>query len=194
MNTRRTAALMTTTRTRLLRPWALWMVGFLAFPVAGLAGRAVAGPVDDLRAAVLGGAVTGLVLGAGQYLAARGALRRRWIPATALGMAVGLGVGAAAVGYRTSLGDLALMGVLTGVPLGVAQVLALSPTTHPRWLWGLTTPVLWGLGWTVTTLGGIAVADQFTIFGAYGAITFCALSGLVLHGVLLRDEQRTPST
>jgi hypothetical protein len=178
---------MSTTRTRLLRPWALWTAGFLAFPVAGLAGRAVAGPVDDLFAAVLGGAVTGLVLGAGQYLAARGALRRRWMPATALGMAVGLAVGAAAVGYRTSLGDLALMGVLTGIPLGVAQALALSPTIRRRWLWALTTPILWGLGWSATTLGGIAVGEQFTIFGAYGAITFSALSGLVLHGVLLRD-------
>ncbi|WP_214404081.1 hypothetical protein [Pseudonocardia lacus] len=103
-------------------------------------------------------------------------------------MAVGLSVGAAAVDYRTSLGDLALMGVLTGIPLGVAQALALRPTIRRRLLWALTTPVLWGLGWTVTTLGGLIVEEQFTIFGAYGAITFCALSGLVLHGVLLRDE------
>jgi hypothetical protein len=102
-------------------------------------------------------------------------------------MAVGLAVGAAAVDYRTSLGDLVVMGVLTGIPLGLAQALALTPTIHRR-LWALTTPVLWGLGWTATTLGGIAVEEQFTIFGAYGAITFSALSGLVLHGVLLRDE------
>jgi hypothetical protein len=182
---------MTATRTRALRPWALWTVGFLAFPIAGLAGRAVAGPIDDL----LGGAVTGLVLGAGQYLAGRGAVRPgRWIPATALGMAVGLAIGAAAVGYRTSLADLALMGVLTGVPLGFAQALALPATIRRRWLWAVTTPVLWGLGWTVTTLGGIAVGEQFTIFGAYGAVTFSALSGLVLHGVLLREESWTPST
>jgi hypothetical protein len=179
---------MNATRTRLLRPWALWTAGFLAFPIAGLAGRAVAGPVDDLLAAVLGGAVTGLVLGVGQFLVARGALGRRWMPATAIGMSVGLAIGAAAVGYRTSLGDLALMGVLTGIPLGVAQALALPSTIRRRRLWTVTTPVLWGLGWTVTTLGGIAVEDQFTIFGSYGAITFSALSGLVLHSVLLRED------
>lgn len=183
---------MNATRTRLLRPWALWTAGFLAFPIAGSAGRAVVGPVDDLLAAVLGGAVTGLVLGAGQYLVARGALRPRWVPATALGMAVGLGVGAAAVGYRTSLGDLASMGALTGLVLGVAQALALAPTVRRRWLWALTTPVLWGLGWTVTTLGGIAVEEQWTIFGSFGAITVAALSGLVLHGVLLREEPWRP--
>jgi len=180
---------MSATRTRLLRPWALWTAGFLAFPIAGLAGRAVVGPVDDLLAAMLGGAVTGLVLGAGQYLAGRGAVRPgRWIPATSLGMAVGLAIGAAAVGYRTSLADLALMGVLTGIPLGIAQALALPAIIRRRWLWAVTTPVLWGLGWTVTTLGGIAVGEQFTIFGAYGAVTYSALSGLVLHGVLLREE------
>ena len=43
-------------------------------------------------------------------------------------------------------------------------------------------PALWALGWTTTTLGGIAVDHQFTVFGAYGAITFSALSGLLLRG------------
>ena len=41
-------------------------------------------------------------------------------------------------------------------------------------------PALWALGWTATTLGGIAVEEQFTVFGAYGAVTFSALSGLLL--------------
>ena len=45
-------------------------------------------------------------------------------------------------------------------------------------------PALWGLGWAVTTLGQIHVEEQFTIFGAYGAITFSALSGLLLHVLL----------
>ena len=45
-------------------------------------------------------------------------------------------------------------------------------------------PVLWALGWTTTTLGGIHVEEQFTVYGAYGAITFSALSGLLLHYLL----------
>jgi hypothetical protein len=174
------------TRRGLLRPWGLWTAGFLAFPLAGLAGLAVAGPIDDLLAALIGGAITGLVLGVGQSLAGRGAFpASRWVPATALGMAVGLALGSAAVGYRTTLADLALMGVLTGIPLGLAQALAL-PSSRVRWLWAVTTPALWGLGWTVTTVGGIAVDQQFAIFGAYGAVTVSALSGLVLHGWIVR--------
>ena len=50
-----------------------------------------------------------------------------------------------------------------------------------RWAWAAAVPALWALGWTATTLGGIAVEEQFTIFGAYGAVTFSALSGLLLH-------------
>ena len=45
-------------------------------------------------------------------------------------------------------------------------------------------PALWALGWSVTTLGQIHVEQQFTIFGAYGALTFSALSGLLLHALL----------
>ena len=178
-----------TTSRRMLQRWGLWTAGFLAFPIAGLAGQAVAGPVDDFVAALLGGAVIGLVIGIGQSLVGRGTIAAaRWIPATTLGMALGLALGAAAVGYRSSLADLALMGLLTGVPLGIAQALALPPSTRWRWLWAVTTPVLWGLGWTVTTLIGVDDTVGWTIFGSTGAVVFSALSGLVLHGLLMKEE------
>jgi hypothetical protein len=176
-----------------VRTWLIWTAGFLAFPLAGLAGTAVAGRVDDPVAALLGGAVAGAVIGVGQTLAARGRLDiRRWVPATALGMGLGLLLGAVTVGYDTSLADLALMGALTGLVLGPAQALALPPATRRRWLWAAAMPALWALGWTTTTLGGIAVDNQFTVFGAYGAITFSALSGLLLLR-LLPDRTATDS-
>ena len=164
-----------------LRTWLLWTAGFLAFPLAGMAGTAVAGRVDGPLAALLGGTVTGLVIGAGQALLSRRRLDPRWwIPATTIGMGLGLLLGAALVGYRTSLVDLALMGALTGLVLGIAQAVALPRATRLRWLWAAAMPILWALGWTATTLGGIAVDQQFTVFGAYGAVTFSALSGLLL--------------
>src|SRR6266545_7407928 len=168
-----------------LRTWLVWAAGFLAFPIAGVAGTAAGGRVDGPIAALLGGLVAGLVLGAGQTLVSRRRLDpRRWIPATGIGMSAGLLLGSSAVGYGTSLGDLAVMGALTGVVLGVAQALALPGQVHLRWVWAAAMPILWALGWTVTTLGGISVDDQFTIFGAYGAVTFSALSGLLLHYLL----------
>jgi hypothetical protein len=168
-----------------LRTWLLWTAGFLAFPVAGLAGTAVGGRVDSPLAALSGGAVAGLVLGAGQALASRGRLDiRRWVPATAAGMGLGLLVGASVVDHGTALVDLALMGALTGVALGVAQALALPPHARSRWAWAAAMPVLWALGWTVTTLAGIPVEDQLTLFGASGAVVFSALSGLLLHVLL----------
>jgi hypothetical protein len=164
-----------------LRPWLIWTAGFLAFPVAGLAGTAVAGRADDPIAVLVGGGVTGLVIGAGQTLASRGRLDiRKWVPATALGMGVGLLLGAVTVGYDTSLADLALMGALTGLVLGPAQAVALPRGTRARWTWAAAMPALWALGWTTTTLGGIAVDRQFMVFGAYGAVTFSALSGVLL--------------
>ena len=168
-----------------LRPWLTWVAGFLAFPVAGLAGAAPLGRVDDPVAALVGGALTGLVLGAGQALASRGRLTpRRWAPATAVGMGLGLLLGATVVGYGTSLADLALMGALTGLVLGPAQAMALPRHVRTRWVWAAAVPALWALGWTATTLGGIAVDRQFTVYGAYGAVTFSVLSGILLHRLL----------
>jgi hypothetical protein len=100
-------------------------------------------------------------------------------------MGIGLLLGAAVVGYRTSLPALAVVGAITGIVLGVAQAAALPAAVgHRRWIWAAAMPLLWALGWTVTTLGGIDVAQQFTVFGAYGALTFSALSGVLLHHLL----------
>jgi hypothetical protein len=177
-----------------LRTWLLWTAGFVAFPIAGVAGDLAAGRVDDALSALLGGLVTGIVLGTGQVLVSRRRLDpRRWIPATAIGMGAGLLLGAVTVGYGTSLGDLALMGALTGVVLGLAQALALPAQTHRRWVWAAALPILWALGWTVTTVGGVNVEDQFTIYGAFGAVTFSALSGLLLHYLLPYRAEAGPA-
>jgi hypothetical protein len=183
------------TRDRHLRSWLIWTAGFLAFPLAGLAGTAVVGRVDSPLAALVGGAVAGLGIGLGQTLAGRGRLDiRRWVPATGIGMGLGLLLGAAVVGYRTELPDLALMGALTGLVLGPAQAMALPSGTRSRWMWAAAMPVLWALGWTVTTLGGIAVDEQFTVYGAYGAITFSALSGLLLLRLLPERPAARPDS
>jgi hypothetical protein len=56
--------------------------------------------------------------------------------------------------------------------------------TQLRWAWAAALPLLWALGWTVTTLAIVTVDEQFTVFGATGAVTFCALSGLLLYIIL----------
>ena len=164
-----------------LKAWLLWTAGFLAFPIAGILAAALTGRINDAGSAVVGGVVAGAVIGTGQWLVARRLLdARTWIPATALAMGVGLLVGGWAVGYGTSVGELALMGAITGIPLGAAQAYLLRGRLATPWVWAAAMPVLWALGWTVTTVGGIDVDRQWAVFGAYGAITFMALSGVLL--------------
>jgi hypothetical protein len=161
-----------------------WAAVAVAFPVAGLIGWTIGGRVDGVAAALVGGALTGAVLGAIQWWAAKGALGRAvaWIGSSAIGYAVGLTVGAALVGYDTDLADLAAMGAVSGLVLGAAQGLALAVQGRKRLAaaWATAMPALLALGWSVTTAGGISVEDQFTVFGAYGAVVFTLLSGLVL--------------
>jgi hypothetical protein len=163
------------------RAWLLWLAGFLSFPIAGVAAGAVVGRIDDAGSALLGGLVAGAVIGTGQWLVARRLLdAQTWIPATAVAMGVGLLVGAWVVGYGTSLGELALMGFITGIPLGAAQAYLLRDRVASAWVWAAAMPLLWALGWTVTTAAGIDVERQYAVFGSLGAITFMALSGVLL--------------
>jgi hypothetical protein len=161
-----------------------WAAVAAAFPVAGLIGRAVGGPVDAVEAALLGGALTGAGLGAVEWWAAKGELGRpaAWIAASAVGYAGGLAAGAALVGYQTDIGALAVMGLISGTALGAAQGWTLLRQGNKRLAaaWAAAMPVLLALGWCATSAGGISVEDQFTVFGAYGAIVFMLLSGVVL--------------
>jgi hypothetical protein len=190
-----TTAIPTTSPHSALRAWLIWTAGFVVFPLSGLTGMLVVGRVDGPAGAALGGLATGAVLGAGQALASSRRLPLlRWVAATALGMGVGLLVGAHAVGYGTTLAELALMGAVTGAALGAAQALALPPNARRRWLWAVAVPVLWSLGWVVTTLAGVAVDEQFTVFGATGAVTVTALLGILLQQLLSPTPTTTTPT
>jgi hypothetical protein len=176
----------TTSRANTIRAWLLWTTSFLALPIGGYAATLISGRIHDPLSAVIGGAVAGLIIGGGQALTSSHRLRpARWILATVLGMSAGLALGAAAVGYRTDLPDLALMGALNGIVLGLAQALALPRQVgRRRWIWAAAMPALWSLGWTVTTLARIAVDQQFIVFGASGALLVTAITGLILNRLL----------
>jgi hypothetical protein len=165
-----------------VKGWLLWTAGFVSFPIAGIAAQAAVGRINDAVAALAGGLIAGAVIGTGQWLAARRLLGgpRAWIPATAAAMGVGLLAGAWAVGYGTSVGELAVMGAITGLPLGAAQAFLLRDRVARCWAWAAAMPLLWALGWTVTAAAGVGVDRQYAVFGAFGAITVMTLSGVVL--------------
>jgi hypothetical protein len=161
-----------------------WVAVALAFPIAGYIGWGIGGRVNAVDAALVGGAITGAGLGAVEWWAAKGALGRAatWIGASAIGYGLGLAAGAALVGYDTDLGSLALMGVVSGIVLGGAQGLVLAREGRRElalpWMVGI--PVLFGLGWCASAGIGVDVDDQWTVFGAAGAVLFMLLSGLLV--------------
>jgi hypothetical protein len=150
--------------------------------VTRTASSAAVGRINDAVAALAGGLIAGAVIGTGQWLAARRLLGdpRAWIPATAAATGIGLLAGAWAVGYGTSAGELAVMGGITGLPLGAAQAFLLRDRVARSWVWAAAMPLLWALGWTVTAAAGVGVDRQYAVFGAFGAITVMTLSGVVL--------------
>ncbi len=165
---------------RSFRPWWRWLLTALAFPPAGLIGWGVAGHLNSVPAAVVGGVLTGAGIGAAQWaLLRRRGVSARWIPATAVGLGVGLAVGAPLVSYRTDISSLALMGAVSGLVVGMAQG-AMLANTGRKIGWSVATAALWALGWTVTTAGGIRVDEQFMVFGAYGAIALAFLQSFIV--------------
>jgi len=165
-----------------VKGWLLWTAAFVSFPIAGIAAGLAVGRINDAVAALVGGLVAGAVIGFGQWLAGRRLLGDplAWIAATAAAMGIGLLAGAWVVGYGTSVGELAVMGAITGVPVGAAQAFLLRDRLARAWAWAVAMPLLWALGWTVTAAAGVGVDSQYAVFGAFGAITVMALSGILL--------------
>ena len=175
-----------------LRTVARWMVSFVGFPLGGLTAMLLSGPVDSMAAAILGGLLTGTVLGAAQALALRFDQRDllNWVLATAAGLAAGLTVGASVVDFRTGLGDLVLQGAISGFAVGAAQCVVLVGRTGPiAFLWPAYLAAAWSIGWAATTSAGVQVEDQFTVFGAAGAVTVTLLTAVL--PVLLHTRSLT---
>jgi uncharacterized membrane protein YkvI len=47
-----------------VKAWLLWTVGFVSFPIAGVAAVAAVGRINDAVAALIGGLIAGAVFGA----------------------------------------------------------------------------------------------------------------------------------
>jgi hypothetical protein len=172
------------------RLW-VWPVAILvSFPIGGyLADLAVNG-VDSVGTALIGGLITGAVIGAAEWFALRRWVSWLWIAATTVGMAAGLTAGAALVDYGISRGDLVLMGAVTGVGVGALQALVLARhrISGVFW-WAVANPPAWALGWLVTSyVISRNVKEQFTNFGASGALVFGLLTWLLL-AVLFRETE-----
>jgi len=162
-----------------LRIVSRWMISFVGFPLGGAAAILTVGSLDSIGSAAVGGLVTGAVLGAvqGWAMQADRRLLLFWTLATAVGFAVGLAVGSTLVDFGTALGDLVVQGAVSGFAVGAAQAAAVIRRTGPRTLfWPVWLAGVWAAGWTVSTSIGIEVGDQFTVFGASGAITATLLT------------------
>jgi hypothetical protein len=169
------------------RMW-LWPVMILvSLPIAGYIADVVINGVDSVGTALAGGVIAGAIIGAAGWFVLRKHVSWLWIPATTVGMAVGLAGGAALVDYGIDRGDLLLMGAVTGLGVGVLQALVLARHKIPgAFWWAVVNPPAWALGWLVTSYVITAnVKEQFVVFGASGAIVFGLLT-LVVLAVLFR--------
>ena len=138
------------------RLW-LWPVAVLvSFPIGGYLADLVVDGVDSAWAALVGGLIAGLIIGAAEWFALRRWVSWLWMVATSIGMAAGLTAGAALVDYGISRGDLLLMGAVTGLGVGVLQALVLSRSrVSGAFWWALANPPAWG-----TWLAGDLLRDH----------------------------------
>jgi hypothetical protein len=172
----------------MIRDYAKWMAVFLAYPIAGFLGRAVANPADSLVMAFITGSVAGAVLGLGQWLAlGRKAPVVNWIAATAAGLGLSFVI-VQSVG-ATSSAAAPVIGAVTGLGVGLAQSLVRSNRIPPLLVWVPTMGIAWSIGWVVTTSIGVQAEAGWPVVGVSGALVAQALSGAVLMMMSRRQAQ-----
>ena len=179
----------------------LWPVAILvSLPIAGYIADLVVDGVDSVGAALAGGLIVGAIVGAAEWFVLRRRVSWLWIPATIVGMAVGLVAGAALVDYGIGRGDLALMGAVTGLAVGTMQALVLARDRIPGAVWwAVVNPPAWALSWVVTSyVISRNIDERFAIFGASGALVYGLLTMLLLARLFraapeVREPAATPA-
>ena len=179
------------------RLW-LWPIAILlGFPIGGLIADLTMDGVDSPGSALVEGLIAGVIVGAAEWFALRRWVSWLWIPATGVGIAVGLTAGAALVDYGIGRGDLALMGAVTGLGVGVFQALVLMQAGHSisnAVLWAVANPPAWALGWFISSyVIARNIGERYPIFGASGCVVFGLLTWLLL-AVLIRRASETQGT
>ena len=172
----------------------IWIgLSLLGIPAAGYLGWGIMGHVDSVAPALIGGALTGAGIGFAQWLMLRRSLGvgLEWIVATSAGLAVGLAIGAAVVGYETATSQLLIMGAIQGAFVGIAQGMVLRNKFSLWQAWMVAMPLFFSISWVVTDVV-IDSGQQFTVFGASGAVVFAILSGLLLMAGMNREKSASP--
>jgi hypothetical protein len=158
------------------------MVTFVGFPLGGLATDLIIGPVNSPVRALLGGLITGAILGAVQAwgLGRNRPSPARWIAATAVGLMIGLVAATSLVGFSTGVADLVVQGAVCGAAVGIFQAVVLRPVFGPRaFAWSVALSAIWAGGWAITAAAGVQVDQRFSVFGASGAIVATALTAVL---------------
>jgi hypothetical protein len=180
------------------RLW-LWPLAILlGFPIGGLIADLTMDGVDSVGSALVEGLIAGVIVGAAEWFALRRFVSWLWVPATCVGMAVGLMAGAALVDYGIGRGDLALMGAVTGLGVGVFQALVLVQAGHSisnAVLWAVANPPGWALAWLITSyVIARNIGERFPVFGAGGCVAFGLLTWLLLAALIRRASEAREAT
>jgi hypothetical protein len=171
------------------RFWAVWLVAFVGFPLGGLAANLIVGPAATPVTAALGGAITGVVIGAVQWFVLQGriGISPLWIVATAIGLAIGLGLGVGVAGSENADNAFLWRAIVGGICVGVAQAFLLRGIVAQPVFWAGAVFIAWIVGWYVTRGIGVDLSHKWTVFGAAGAIAFQVITGLAL-AFIVKDQ------
>ncbi|RAM37007.1 hypothetical protein [Arthrobacter globiformis] len=175
--------------------WFRWLPSFLGFPVGGWLAFQLVGSATSPPTAALAGAVAGTLIGTAQWLALRPAVSWHWIGVSTIGMGVGGALAAAVTGSATTVGALAVTGLIAGAAVGLGQGIAFRRGWRVAVLWTVTVGASWMLGWTVTSHVIVDADRGYAAFGSSGALAVTLITGLALRRILgpRRERPVTPA-
>jgi len=175
-----------------------WLIAIVAFPLGGFLGHAIGGPASTIPAALLSGAVAGLVIGLSQGLALhlRSEALVLWTAVTAIGLAAGMAVVTALIGQIATTPDAVALGAASGIVLGVGQAVVLKRGGLLRsswWVWVLVSTAAWSAGWLVTASVGVSLAPGWPVYGLSGAVVSQLITGIAVWRLMAPRPEVIPA-
>ncbi len=174
--------------------WLAWVLVSIAALLVSFPLSQLASVLPGVWSGVLSWTIMGAVLGAGQALLLRRRMRDAWlwVVATAAGLGIGVTVAAVLFSPVAALGDLFVVGAVSGLLLGLVQYLMLRRSYERSGWWILSSTIGWAVG-LVLFIGAEASNLADLLFElASMALAANLLGGLLLTFLLRPQLPETP--
>jgi TRAP-type C4-dicarboxylate transport system permease large subunit len=93
------------------------------------------------------------------------------------------------IDYNTTISNLTIWGLITGLIVGFSQAASQRKSNSARFSWSVLVSIAWGGAWFISANVIVDAGSNYAIFGSTGALTATLFLSLFINRLLAKQER-----